>query len=83
MSSTTASRLRGGSRRPQSPRRLLGVSGRTAFASCHWFALRSSSRRELALVTGFLADHERWQDGAAREVREESGVIIAAAKLEH
>jgi ADP-ribose pyrophosphatase YjhB (NUDIX family) len=31
---------------------------------------------KLALVGGFLEEHESWQDGAAREVREETGVHI-------
>lgn len=37
---------------------------------------------KLALVGGFLEEHERWQDGAAREVREETGVIIDPGLLE-
>jgi ADP-ribose pyrophosphatase YjhB (NUDIX family) len=40
------------------------------------------AKGKLALVGGFLEEHERWQDGAAREVREETGVIIDATKLE-
>ncbi|MBA3539839.1 MAG: NUDIX domain-containing protein [Deltaproteobacteria bacterium] len=35
----------------------------------------------LALVSGFLEDHESWQVGAAREVREETGVVIDPATL--
>jgi len=31
---------------------------------------------KLALVGGFLEEHESWQVGAAREVREETGTII-------
>ena len=31
---------------------------------------------KLALVGGFLESHESWQDGAAREVREETGVHV-------
>jgi ADP-ribose pyrophosphatase YjhB (NUDIX family) len=30
----------------------------------------------LALVGGFVEEHERWQDGAAREVAEETGVVV-------
>src|SRR5262245_9284002 len=41
-----------------------------------------SARGTLALVGGFLEEHESWQDGAARECREETGVIIDAKKLE-
>jgi ADP-ribose pyrophosphatase YjhB (NUDIX family) len=33
---------------------------------------------KLALVGGFLEDHETWQSGAAREVREETGVAVGA-----
>jgi len=40
------------------------------------------ARGKLALVGGFLEEHERWQDGAAREVREETGVIVQSASLE-
>jgi ADP-ribose pyrophosphatase YjhB (NUDIX family) len=36
----------------------------------------------LALVGGFLEDHESWQVGCAREVREETGIVIDPAKLE-
>jgi len=35
----------------------------------------------LALVSGFLEAHETWQVGAAREVAEETGVVIDAAAL--
>jgi len=37
---------------------------------------------KLALVGGFLEDHESWQAGGAREVREETGVEIDGSKLE-
>jgi ADP-ribose pyrophosphatase YjhB (NUDIX family) len=37
---------------------------------------------KLALVGGFLEEHETWQDGGAREVREETGVAVEAASLE-
>jgi ADP-ribose pyrophosphatase YjhB (NUDIX family) len=36
---------------------------------------------KLALVGGFLEEHETWQVGGAREVREETGVTIDATKL--
>lgn len=36
---------------------------------------------KLALVGGFLEEHETWQVGGAREVREETGVIVDASKL--
>lgn len=36
---------------------------------------------KLALVGGFLEDHETWQGGGAREVREETGVVVDAAAL--
>ncbi|HWU89283.1 MAG TPA: NUDIX domain-containing protein, partial [Kofleriaceae bacterium] len=29
---------------------------------------------KLALIGGFVEEHESWQEGAAREVREEAGV---------
>lgn len=35
----------------------------------------------LALAGGFLEDHETWQQGAAREVREETGIEINPAEL--
>ena len=31
---------------------------------------------KLALVGGFLEEHETWQEGGAREVREETDVIV-------
>jgi ADP-ribose pyrophosphatase YjhB (NUDIX family) len=37
---------------------------------------------KLALVGGFLEEHETWQHGGAREVREETGVIVDPAALE-
>ncbi len=37
---------------------------------------------KLALVGGFVEEHESWQQGGAREVREETGVIVDAATLE-
>lgn len=39
-------------------------------------------RGKLALVGGFLEEHETWQEGGAREVREEAGVTIDPASLE-
>jgi ADP-ribose pyrophosphatase YjhB (NUDIX family) len=36
---------------------------------------------KLALVGGFLEDHETWQQGGAREIREESDVVIDPASL--
>jgi len=36
---------------------------------------------KLALVGGFLEDHETWQQGGAREIREESGVQVDPATL--
>lgn len=35
----------------------------------------------LALTGGFLEDHETWQQGGAREVREETGVVIDHSTL--
>jgi ADP-ribose pyrophosphatase YjhB (NUDIX family) len=40
------------------------------------------SKGKLALPGGFIEEHETWQQGGAREVREETGVLIDAAKLE-
>jgi ADP-ribose pyrophosphatase YjhB (NUDIX family) len=37
---------------------------------------------KLAFVSGFLESHEPWQQGAAREVREETGVVIDPETLE-
>jgi len=37
---------------------------------------------KLGLVGGFLEEHESWQHGGAREVREETGVIVDPARLE-
>jgi ADP-ribose pyrophosphatase YjhB (NUDIX family) len=36
---------------------------------------------KLALVGGFLEEHETWETGCAREVREETGIEIDASKL--
>ena len=36
---------------------------------------------KLALVGGFLEDHETWAEGGAREVREETAVIVAPERL--
>ena len=36
---------------------------------------------KLALVGGFLEEHETWQEGGARETREETGVHVDAAML--
>lgn len=36
---------------------------------------------KLALVGGFLEDHETWQQGGAREIREESGVNVDPSTL--
>lgn len=36
---------------------------------------------KLALIGGFLEEHETWQAGAAREVHEETGVVIDPAGL--
>lgn len=38
-------------------------------------------RGKLAIVGGFLEEHETWQQGGAREVREETGVVIDEATL--
>lgn len=37
---------------------------------------------KLALVGGFLEEHETWQEGGARETREETAVHVDAATLE-
>jgi ADP-ribose pyrophosphatase YjhB (NUDIX family) len=37
---------------------------------------------KLALVGGFLEEHETWQQGGAREVREEVGVTVDPSKIE-
>jgi ADP-ribose pyrophosphatase YjhB (NUDIX family) len=37
---------------------------------------------KLALPGGFLEESESWQAGCAREVREETGVVIDAARVE-
>jgi ADP-ribose pyrophosphatase YjhB (NUDIX family) len=37
---------------------------------------------KLALVGGFVEETESWQHGGAREVREETGVLVDAATLE-
>lgn len=37
---------------------------------------------KLALVGGFLEEHETWAEGGARELREETGVTIDAKTLE-
>lgn len=39
-------------------------------------------RGKLAVVGGFLEEHETWQVGGAREVREETGVVIDPATIE-
>ena len=36
---------------------------------------------KLALVGGFLEEHESWQTGCAREVQEETGIVIDASKV--
>ena len=36
----------------------------------------------LALVGGFLEEHETWQQGGVREIREETGIIVDPATLE-
>lgn len=40
------------------------------------------AKNKLALVGGFLEEHERWQVGAAREVREETAVVVDPATIE-
>ncbi|CAN5525054.1 NUDIX domain-containing protein [soil metagenome] len=37
---------------------------------------------ELALVGGFIEDHESWQAGCAREVREETNVVVDPASCQ-
>ena len=37
---------------------------------------------KLGIVGGFVEEHESWQEGAAREVREETGVLIDPSKIE-
>jgi ADP-ribose pyrophosphatase YjhB (NUDIX family) len=37
---------------------------------------------KLALVGGFIEEHESWQQGGAREVREETGALVDAATLQ-
>jgi ADP-ribose pyrophosphatase YjhB (NUDIX family) len=37
---------------------------------------------QLALVGGFLEEHETWQQGGARELREETSLVIDPATLE-
>ncbi|HEV7555999.1 MAG TPA: NUDIX domain-containing protein, partial [Kofleriaceae bacterium] len=37
---------------------------------------------KLALVGGFIEEHESWQAAGAREVREETGTIVDASTLE-
>ena len=37
---------------------------------------------KLALVGGFIEEHESWQVGCAREVREETGVIVDPASCQ-
>lgn len=37
---------------------------------------------KLALVGGFIEEHESWQTAGAREVREETGTIVDAGTLE-
>ena len=36
---------------------------------------------KLALVGGFLEEHETWQEGGSREVREETGAVVDARTL--
>jgi ADP-ribose pyrophosphatase YjhB (NUDIX family) len=36
----------------------------------------------LALVGGFLEEHETWQQGGARELREETSVVVDPTRLE-
>jgi ADP-ribose pyrophosphatase YjhB (NUDIX family) len=37
---------------------------------------------KLALVGGFLEEHETWAEGGAREIREETGVVVDSSTLE-
>ncbi|MBN8616333.1 MAG: NUDIX domain-containing protein [Deltaproteobacteria bacterium] len=37
---------------------------------------------KLGLVGGFLEEHESWTEGAARETREEAGVVLDASTIE-
>ena len=37
---------------------------------------------KLAIVGGFVEEHESWQQGGAREVKEETGAIVAAETLQ-
>ena len=37
---------------------------------------------KLAIVGGFLEEHESWQEGGTREIREETGAIVDPASLE-
>ncbi|MCB9614645.1 MAG: NUDIX domain-containing protein [Sandaracinus sp.] len=39
-------------------------------------------RGKLAIVGGFLEDHETWEQGAVREVLEETGVVVDPSTLE-
>lgn len=38
-------------------------------------------RGQIALPGGFIEIHERWQEAAARELREETGVVIAPEQV--
>lgn len=38
-------------------------------------------RGKLAIVGGFLEEHETWAEGAVREVREETGVVVDPSTL--
>lgn len=37
---------------------------------------------KLGIVGGFVEEHETWQEGAAREAREETGLVIDPAAIE-
>lgn len=39
------------------------------------------ARGQLALPGGFLDVHETWQEGCARELREETGIVIEATEV--